>query len=330
MKNPSWNWPRILGVALVAQIVCVVVAWWPSTPHAGTAGPLIGDRWDDVDRVEIVGATDASGREASRVVLSRDGSQWVVENRQRYPASTERVDALLSSLGRMSRDATPVATQPESHLALHVADTQFTRRVTLVRGGSSESWLLGRRGGANTHARRLGDDAVYVVRGAGAWDLGATVGGYVDTDWLSFEANALARVTIESGLHRVVLVGQGGAFEVETDDPTAVWDTTRVRRLADAARTVRLVEPADGALDPAQAEVTVTYERTDGETETLWLGAARDGRRLARRSSSEFTVEVSATSVSAIADARLDALRPDPADEGAWVLPDDRVRAAGR
>ncbi|HLF27793.1 MAG TPA: DUF4340 domain-containing protein [Anaerolineae bacterium] len=273
---------RILTAALAVQVVLAVVVFLPRIiPTSAESAPLFGA----LSAADITGLT-LKDQEGNQIELAKQGDAWSLPEHANYPADNTKVGDFLGKMLGLKTD-TLVARTNASHKQLQVAVDDFVRQVDLkLADGSSRTVYLGSAAsGGATHVR-LGDrDEVYVGRGVSSFDVNATIGGWIDTTYLSLDRTQIVQMTLENA---------NGAFEFEQGD-SDVWALTdlaadetmnseNVSMLALRIASVPMLRPLgkeaqpEYGLDQPSAVVTATTRDDAGaeKTYTLTIGAKDD------------------------------------------------------
>ena len=88
---------RMLGIALAVQLVLVAINWWPGDGAAARLRPVFDLERGEVEEIEIA-ARPLEDAASESLVLARADDGWTLRSAGDYPATKERVDALLDSL----------------------------------------------------------------------------------------------------------------------------------------------------------------------------------------------------------------------------------------
>ena len=305
MNARTWLW----GAAGV-QVLFAVVAWWPTPATPDGTRALVDLSARQIEALEIVAEPDETP-----LRVERRGDEWVLPSHADYPADVDKVETLLEDLIALRIDAEPVTRQRVSQIAMNVDDAQFGRRITVQTPNSTSVLFLGGSRGTTLHARRDGDDATYVARGARLAAFPSSAAGLVDTKWVEVDASSLQRLELSNRSGTLVFERSDDAWQLQSPavEDAAALDAAAIERLISRATDVRLREPSAAAADTVDAEVEVRWTTTDGEHGGFSLGAEQGGMRLGVRSDGRHAVEVSASVVQSLVDASLDGLQRTPA-----------------
>ena len=182
----------ILAVVLAAQLVLAVSLSF-TAPDLSAAKPDtalfdLGER--SVDRLII------EGPDQQRVVLAREGDNWVLPQMEDFPADRARVDGLLDRLEGLKRGL-PVATTEGAQKRFKVDDQTFERRIELARSDDTLATLYfgSSPGMRRVHARSAQDDAVYTVE-FGLYDAPAEAGEWEDKAVLQLPRDEIDHIEV--------------------------------------------------------------------------------------------------------------------------------------
>lgn len=205
----SRNWIKALVVLALLQGVFVYLAW-SSAWGEKTAVAALGVKADEVKTLEL----EMPGKS---ILLSREGSGWVLPGSSGYPAKVQKVKELLSKLEALDLGQ-PVARERSSHKRLKVADDHYERKL---RWGGPAGLILGTSPSYNViHIRPEGQDAVYQVEGLSAWDLGCEVRDWVSAEILALPAPDLRAFAIKSSAGECEFTkGAEGSWAAVTPSP---------------------------------------------------------------------------------------------------------------
>jgi hypothetical protein len=242
-----------------------------------------------------------SGKDAKPVDLVKRDASWVVTSAFDYPADQAKITEALSPIAKLAA-AEPMATQAGRHKQLHVADTDFERKLVITVAGKDVTLYLGSPAGARRAAVRIGgDDKVFAVAGISAAAVGSEPRQWVDTSYVKIAQGEIAKVIVQRDGKTVELArpaqppeaaGSGagsdpGAGSAATPSPPADehWnvavggapitlatgeslDEEAVNRLVGEVATIDLSAPADPKRDASKPTATVTIERKATGTAT--------------------------------------------------------------
>ncbi len=187
----------ILAAVLLLQLIWLGARVFQAPPSPGSAarGLLLAELVPaEVLRMEIGSGSDSQ----QRVVMERDGeaSAWRVPDLFDYVADGDKVAAALRDLAGLEI-ASIVSSTAHHHVDFKVAESKFEKRIRLEVAGETLELLFGSTGPAGTiHARRVGEDAVYAVRGYSSWRYGERAEDWIDQVYFSAPRERIAHVAI--------------------------------------------------------------------------------------------------------------------------------------
>ena len=233
-----------------------------------------------------VGKLTVYGKDATKpaVVVDKRGASWVVTSAFDYPASTDKANELLASLGKLAV-AAPIATQPSRYKQLRVDDAEFERKLVVAIDGKDTTLYVGGPDRSRRTAVRLGGDAnVYAVSGIDAWTIGQTPRDWVDPSYVKLVKDELASVEILRDGKRYVFERDGDKWKVAIDStPLALaagesLDTAAIEHIVEDARTIDLAAPADPKRDASAPTATITLTKKQAAAPVV-VDVIADGER---------------------------------------------------
>lgn len=270
---------QILAGILALQIVIAIVVFWP---RGATSGSLAAPLLADFKTEEVVGLT-ITDRDGNTVELAKNGQDWVLPQREQYPAVSTRVTDLLAKLQRI-RTNRLIAQTEGSHRSLQVAADDFNRKIELkMKDGSTRTVYLGTSGGGSaTHVRAGDQKEVYLTGEVLSWDVGATESNWVETLFFTVPQTATLGITLQNAQ---------GTFEFERPDEKGAWtmkglaadeklEPSSVEDLFFQVTSVHMLGPLGKSereeYGLTKPQAVVTLRTKEGEQEkryTLTLGA---------------------------------------------------------
>lgn len=233
--------PQVLGMLAVAQAVLVVITWWPTDPSAHRPRPLLTLERDAISEIEISGKL-AEGAEPVSVELSREEHGWVVRSAAGYPASPEKVEALLDQLLQLEVGS-PIATQTSSHNALKVGAEEYGRWIEVATGSERLSLRLGAATSKSVNVRIADEADVYRAAGVSEWSFRDVGSSYYDPVYVDADPGSLSAVSVRNE-HGTLL------FEKKADEWTLAGlvrdetaDSAKIESLLKQLTNVRMAEP---------------------------------------------------------------------------------------
>ena len=205
----------ILAVLLAAQLVLAVSLSF-TTPDLSAAKPdtpLFDLGEHSVERLTI------EGPDQQRVVLAREGENWVLPQLEGFPADRTRVDGLLNRLEGLKRGL-PVATTEGAQKRFKVDDQTFERRIELARSDDTLATLYfgSSPGVRRVHARSAQDDAVYTVE-FGLYDAPAEAEEWEDKAVLQVPRDEIDQIHVAELVLRRTPGDAGGGAAAQGDAP---------------------------------------------------------------------------------------------------------------
>ncbi len=186
---------QILAGILALQIVVAVVIFWPrGAASEAQAEPLLANLKTD----EVVSLT-ITDRDGNVVELARNGQDWVLSQRDNYPAVGSRVTDLLTRLQKI-RTNRLIARTAGSHRQLQVAADDFNRRIE-IRSTDATTYTvyIGTSGGGSAaHVRVADQNEVYLTSEVLSWDVNATESSWVETLFFTVPQTATVGITLEN------------------------------------------------------------------------------------------------------------------------------------
>jgi hypothetical protein len=171
---------KILALVLAAQLLLVVVVFWPqSNEAAGTANSAL--LTFDADTVNRIAISDAD----NTVILSRNEDGWRMPEYHGLPVDMDKLPAVLNVLPGLAR-GWPVANKASAQTRFEVAADDFQRRVDyMVDEQSTVSLLVGTSPGfRKVHVRIADANPIYAVE-FNSFDLPAQAAEWLDKSLLS-------------------------------------------------------------------------------------------------------------------------------------------------
>lgn len=176
-KTVKW-----LGALLAVQIVMAVgfnlPTLWPLTRPG--AAPLVEVAQNQINRVVL------EGQDRTKVVLVKEGETWLLPEREKFPADSNRVNTLLGKvLG--SIPGAPIAVTSEAKTRFKVSDEAFERRITLAQNDKTLATLyLGSSPGPRrSYVRADGKEAIFALELA-AYEMPVQLADWEDKAILQF------------------------------------------------------------------------------------------------------------------------------------------------
>ncbi len=286
---------KVLMGLLAGQVALAALTWASAgSEPSDDRQPLVDAKLESISQVTITGKPAKAGEAAASVSLTRKGEGWVVTSADDYPADKKKVDEVLDRI-LDARIGAAVASQKANHNALDVGEREYARKLKLVVGDQTTELVIGNAKGSSVHARRAGDDAVYVARGFAAQALADQVRSYVDTHYVQLDEPTEVQVTGPQRSITVVKNDRGGwaVNELPSDAPV---DQSKARAFVSSARQVQLSEPVGRTVEPSYGlgdEATVvTVRKEDAET-VYRIGKAVGDAYYVKADTNDYVVKVS-------------------------------------
>ncbi|MGC9356891.1 MAG: DUF4340 domain-containing protein [Anaerolineae bacterium] len=312
---------QILAALLVIQIALAVFVFWPDSATGGEAEPIFPDL--ETEDIVYLSIADDQGY---RIVLSKEGGEWVLPEAGNYPAQATAIEPVLEAIAGLDT-GTLVARTPASHDRLKVAEDNFVRRIIFEReDGSGKILYLGTSPRyAATHARVDGQDETYLTDGLSTWEVTAQANTWIDAAYFSVGRDALVEVTVENANGTFTFVQEDAGEEnaapqwtMEGLGADETLATSAVNNLIARATSMNMLRPLGRTEEPGYGmdnpTAVVTLTTADG-TYTLTVGgqSEADDSYTVKASTSDYYVAVSDFNVRPfVENAREDFLEQEP------------------
>lgn len=283
---------QILAVILVIQLALTAFIFWPQSSGQAANEPLL----PNFTAADVISMTieDADG---NRIVLAKDGDQWVLPEAGEYPANGDKNLPVLEKLENVQTNRLVTETE-SSHKRLKVAPDDFNRKLDItLQDGTQQEILLGNSAGAGaTHIRAGNRPQVYLTNEIQPFDLDARA-----TNWIDPVYYIVAQTTTVA----LMLENKNGTFEFTRDGETWTMQglnegeefaENNLKTVLDQVTTLRMTKPAGKEEQPAygldKPQATVTIKTDDGQTHTLLIGTQDEDSQdyLVKSSDSEYYV----------------------------------------
>jgi hypothetical protein len=312
---------QILVVVLIVQIALAAFVLWPQSAGQAANEPLLPN-FAAVDVISMI----IENADGNRIVLAKDGEQWVLPEADDYPANGDKILPVLEKLEGIKTNRLVTETE-NSHQRLKVAADDHNRRleVTLRDGTRHEVFIGNSAGAAATHIRAGDHPQVYLTGEVQPFELDTRAANWIDPVYYTIPQTASVALTLEN---------ENGTFAFERDGET--WTMVGLKEGEEFAEnnlttvlnqvsTLQMSKPAGKeeqpgyGLDNPQAVVTITTD--DGRQHTLLIGAQNETGQdfLVKSSDSDYYVWIAQfTANDLIGKTRDDFLLPPPtpASEG--------------
>ncbi|GKS63382.1 hypothetical protein YTPLAS72_06860 [Nitrospira sp.] len=282
---------RWLGALLAVQIVMAVgfnlSTLWPSAQPG--AAPLIEVVQNQINRIVL------EGPDHTKVVLVKEGETWLLPEREKFPAASNRVNTLLGKiLG--SKPGAPIAVTSGAKTRFKVSNEAFERRMTLAQNDKTLATLyLGSSlGPRRSYVRADGHDAIFALELA-AYEMPVQLADWEDKTILQFQKTDIKALEVAGLRLEQSTQSTPPSAEKETDEQPqpAVLPLLWVARELNVDRRVEInpdaVEKLNRLLSDltfdkvlgrdltqeyglAKPLLTITLSRKTGDTMTYLLG----------------------------------------------------------
>jgi hypothetical protein len=265
---------QILAAVLIVQALLVAWVYWPKNTPAASGEPLFTDLTTD----QIVALT-IDDDQGNHVELARNGDSWVLPNADDYAIQSDKIDPVLENILAM-KTGRLVARNETSFPQLKVGENDFLRRVWFKDSNNKEYiFYVGTLAGAGaTHVRRADQNDVYLTDTLSSYDLGSQPKSWIDINYVAIPTDQMEGMMFQNA---------NGTFEfAKTSDD--VWSMkglegdeqfnqnnlmsmlTRLSGLQMSEPLGKTDKPEYG-MDNPSAVITVLYQPTDGDEQTLVL-----------------------------------------------------------
>ncbi|MFB6240369.1 MAG: DUF4340 domain-containing protein [Gemmatimonadota bacterium] len=280
-------------VKVIFGILAALVAAWAGVEVVGGGGD------DGGGELGLAAAVDGSpsvvriyraGGDSVRLEFA-DGSARV----NGFPADSAGAASLFAALDTARADEL-VSRNPDNHGQLGVASSGADSVVVGGDGAPAFTFLLGSSGRGGRFVRRPGEDRVYLLEGPAATNLGRSEQGWRDRTVAELDTARVARIALERGGERTVLVREDGAWRFAGGGAA---DTSQVETLLGELSDLRASGdvPADSVVAAADFSspdaVLRAFASADGGGDPMLVlrrvDVAEDGPHLIRRGDAPWT-----------------------------------------
>lgn len=268
---------QILLGLLIVQIVLAAVAFWPKSAATSEGKPIFVDfKTDDVVALTITDEQDA------RINLRKVDGAWVLPDAGDYSAQATKITPVLEKLAKLNT-ASLVTRTDTSHKALRVAGDDFVRRIDVeMADGTTHTVYLGSAPRYTaTHFRVAGQVETYLTTDFSTWDLNTAVASWIDTAYVTIDANTLTEIILENANGTFTLVKSGEEWLLAELAEGDVIAPGKVNDVVGKVTRVTMQHPLGTAEESAYGfdapGATVTLKTGDGGVYTLRVGAQLSG-----------------------------------------------------
>lgn len=308
---------QILAVVLVVQIALAAFVFWPKTAASGSGGPLL----PNFKAADVTGLTLSDG-EGNKIVMTKNGDNWVLSEAGDYPADGTKVTPLLENIEKVK--ANRLATQTgSSHARLKVASDDFTSLLEVkLKDGSSHKLYIGSSAGAGaTHVRADDQPEVYLTADLNSYDVSAQSSAWIDPLYFTVPQTATTSLTLQNANGTFEFTKDGDKWSLDNLAAGETFNENNFTTLFSQAGGIRMIKPlgktdeAAYGLDKPLATVTL---KTADKAYTLQIGAkdATDNSYVVKSSESPYYVRVAEfTAKEFVEKKRADFLQAPPTAE---------------
>jgi len=292
---------KILIAALAVQLVLAVIVLTRGDDSAALKEHAIVPGFDaaKVTRIQVFSSATGKPIDLVKKDAAKDSS-WVLASGFDYPVESAKVNDLLSPIVKLAA-AAPIATQSSRHVQLHVADTDFERKLVITAGGKDLTLYIGSPAGTRrTAVRVVGDDKssqdkVYAVTGFSPAVAGSEPRQWVDTSYLKIPKDEIGKLVVSrddktvevarpapaepAGSGSATGSGSAAGSAAPPSPPAAEhWNVTiggapislaagesidqaAIDRILGQVAAIDLSSPADPKRDAGKPTATITIER---------------------------------------------------------------------
>jgi len=257
---------KVAGGVLAVQLALVA---YTTTRHDDSAPAKEVALWPGFDAAKLtkIAVYDRDHQTKPAVELARHDQAWIVSSAFDYPVDATRIADLLTPLAKMAA-ASPIATSPNRHKQLHVADADYERKLVVSGPSGDRTLYVGTAAGARRTAVRFGgDDRVFAVDGVAAYLIGTDARMWAETKYVDVGRDQLAKLELARGdTHVVFTRAAPDRWDVTVDGkPVAPGkgeqlDTALIDRVTADAAQLDLAAPADPKRDASAPTATLTIE----------------------------------------------------------------------
>lgn len=315
---------QILAITLVVQVALAAFVFWPKSAASSGGGPLLPDyKAADVTSLTI------SNNEGKKVVLTKNGDNWVLPEAGDFPADAAKVNTFLDKIEKVKTNR--LVTQTEgSHARLKVAADDFNSLLNIsLKAGTSHKLYVGSSAGASaTHVRADDQPEVYLTGDLTSFDANVGASGWINPLYFTVPQTATTALTLENANGTFEFVKEGEKWTFKGLKAGEAFNENNFTNLLSQVSSLNMFAPlgqtAEAAYGLDKPLATVTLKTAD-KTYTLTVGAKSDEDKtyVIKSSESPYYVSVAEfTGKNLIEKKRDDFLQPPPtAEPGAQATP---------
>jgi hypothetical protein len=292
---------KILVGLLAAQLALAALTWtsMASRPASSGSRPVFSFDADKVVALRVKARPKSGSDKEETVRLAKKGDQWVVADRDDFPADREKVRKVLDQLVKL-KIGVALASNPANHNALKVGERDYDRVVTLETAKDEATVIVGSGPASSVNLRYKGKNEVYRARGISVWAINGSVRGYVDTKYVEADKDKLSQVVVSNERGRLSFAKQGEKWVLAELPAGETLDENKVKTFINKMTTLNLQEPMGKELKAEYgltggAEVFLVGSGDEGTVTTRYvIGAKRDAQSLyAKADDNDWVVAVS-------------------------------------
>ena len=298
---------KILIAALAVQLVLIVIVLMRGDDSAALKERPILPKFDaaKVTRLQVFASEAGKPGEARKPIdLVKRDANWVLASAFDYPVDQTKVTDALSPIAKL-KAAAPIAMQASRHKQLHVADTDFERKLVITADGKDMTLYIGGSAGARRTAVRIGGEAqVFGVTGISAAAVGSEPRQWVDASYVKIAREDIAKVSIQR---------EGKTTELSRAAPPAPAGSGNAAGSGSGAGSGAAGSPVPPPAPPAAEHWAATIagapialaasesldesaiDRLVGQVATIELSSPGDPKRDASKPTATITIERKAT-----------------------------------
>lgn len=285
---------QILAVILVIQLALTAFIFWPQSSDQVANEPLL----PNFTAADVISMTieDADG---NRIVLAKDGDQWVLPEAGEYPANGDKILPVLEKLAEVKTNRLVTETE-NSHKRLKVAPDDFNRKIDItLQDGTQQEILLGNSAGAGaTHIRAGNEPQVYLTSEVQPFDLDARATNWIDPVYYTIPQTTTVALTLENENGTFEFTRDGETWTMQGLNEGEEFAENNLKTVLNQVTTLRMTKPAGKEEQPGYGldnpQATVTMKTDDGQTHILLIGAQDEDSQdyLVKSSDSDYYVWV--------------------------------------
>ncbi len=302
---------KILIAALAVQLVLAVIVLTRGDESAALKERSIITGFDaaKVTRLQVFPSATGKPIDLVKKDPAKDSS-WVLASAFDYPVDQTKVNDVLSPIAKLAA-AAPIATQSSRHVQLHVADTDFERKLVITAGGKDLTLYIGSPAGARRTALRIGgEDKVYAVTGFSPSVAGGEPRQWVDTSYVKIARDDIGKVVVARDGKTVELARPAAPAEpAGSGSGSATGSGSAAPPAPPAAEHWNVaVEGAPVTLATGESIDQAAIDKLLGEIGAIDLSSPADPKRDASKPTATITIERKASGASTPAPTVLDVI----------------------